>query len=477
MPARCIGGGVAVKDSTRELVEFFRKTKLTDIPPSVIETAKFAVMDSLGSAFAACRTDAGRILCECISQASDGKCTVIGRGSKASLMEACWVNASLAQVLDFDDTYEINSIGVSHPGPAVVPAAIAVCEKAGQSGDELLRAVVLGYEAAIRVAEAIEPRRDEFWGFANTQIMGAVTAASLLFELDSEQFVNAVGIAAASSPVPNTNMMWSITKRPMSWVKDAVGCAAASGAMSAIMAKRGFKGTRNGLDDIDGYYLLCGSRVYHEDKITGRLGELFKLQELSFKPYPTCRFMQSTLDSVSVIMKEHSLRKNDIVSIEVYVTPFLAEAFNVYEPPTMIDAQFSMPYAIAQIICGRTPSPDWYSPEAMSDPEIIRNARKVRLIPDSDVERLRVEQSILSPKVRVRTESGAQYEQQEYCAKGHPKKPFEREDFISKFKNCVGTNLSSGTVDKIVEGLEQIEMCEDISELLALLQATGGEER
>jgi len=464
-----------VNGTTERIVEFIRETKLADFPRPVVETAKYAVMDNLGSAYAAYGTDVGRIFCACISEVPQGECTVIGRGGKTSLIEACWVNASLAQVLDFDDTYEINSLGVSHPGPAVVPAAVACCEKAGSGGEELLRAVILGYEVAIRVAEAIEPRKDEFWGFANTQIMGAVTAASLLFELDRDQFVNAVGLAAASSPVPNTNMMWSITKRPMSWIKDAVGCAAMTGVMSALMAKQGFRGTRQGLDEVDGYYLLCGSMSYNEKKITQGLGRQYRLQELSFKPYPTCRFMQSTLDSLSIILNEHHLSKDDIECIEVFVTPFLAEAFSVYEPSSMIDAQFSLPYAIAQIMCGRVPSPAWYRGECMNDPNTIENARKVRLIPDREVERLRVEKSVLSPKVRVRTKKGLEYEKQEYCAKGHPTKPFEKEDFITKFKSCLEPTLNHGTVGKIVDIIGHLERCDDITTLLALLQVPEGE--
>jgi len=425
-------------------------------------------MDIIGQACAATGTAAGRMLLGCIPDTGKAPCSIFGTGRRASLMEACWLNASLAQVLDYDDTYEIASLGVSHPGPAVVPSALAVCESEGCDGKALIRAVVLGYEAACRTADAIEPREYEFWGFANTQIMGAVTASSILLGVDVDRFVNAIGIAASSSPVPNTNMMWSLTKRPMSWVKDAVGCAASSGVMSALMASRGFIGTRNGLDEQDGYYLLCGSRAYDEKKLVEALGKRYRLSNLSFKPYPTCRFMQSTLDSVSILMEKHGLGEEQIEEVVVFVTPFLAEAFSVYEPASMIDAQFSMPYAISRIICRDDPSPAWYGEGCMNDPQTRAAMKKVRLVPDEEVERKRAEQSILSPKVRIRTKNGDEFERQEYCAKGHPDKPFAPEDFTGKFTRCLEAVEMGDRAGRAITMIENLEEYGDIRELLAL---------
>ncbi|MBN2323769.1 MAG: MmgE/PrpD family protein, partial [Spirochaetes bacterium] len=247
---------------------------------------------------------------------------------------------------------------------------------------------------------------------------------------------------------------------------------------SAVMAGQGFCGTRNGLDEKDGDYLLCGSRSYDEERLTDGLGERYRLSDLSFKPYPTCRFMQSTLDSVSLIVKENDLDEKEIETVEVFVTPFLAEAFSVYEPESMIDAQFSMPYAIAGIIRRIDPSPEWYQEERMKDPETRAAMRKVRLVPDEEVERLRAERSILSPKVRIRTKGKKIYEGQEYCAKGHPKKPFSACDFTTKFTRCLESAGGGVPVERAVETIEHLEECEDIGGLLALFapqHGSGGE--
>ena len=300
---------------TEKLAYYISGIKYTDFSDSVINIAKFAVMDTIGAGIAACCTDIGKLYLKTKPQTDNGCCSILGEGVKTSLMEACFINASLCQVLDFDDTYEINSCAVSHPGPAVIPTALTVGEKVNCSGKELIKSIILGYEVVIRVAKAIEPRKDEFWGFANTQIMGAVTTAGVLLGLNEKELVMAIGIAAACSPVANTNMMWSLEKRPISWVKDGVGFVASTGVMSALLAKNGFVSSRRGLDKEDKYYLLCGSENYNEKEIVKNFGEKYEIENLSFKPYPTCRFIQSTLDAIGYLLRERNIKTQNIKTI------------------------------------------------------------------------------------------------------------------------------------------------------------------
>jgi 2-methylcitrate dehydratase PrpD len=463
-----------MENATGTLAQYIVGTQFRDFPGTTVQTAKYAILDNIGAAVAACRTDVGKCFLCCVSGEDSGPCTVVGVDGKKPIMEACFINSSLAQVLDFDDTYEIRSLGVSHPGPAVVWAALSAGEKQRCSGKELIRAVILGYESSIRVAEAIEPRQDEFWGFGNTQVIGAVTAASMLLGLNVEQTVNALGLAAATSPVPNTNMMWSLENRPMSWIKDGVGFASSTGVMCAMLAKNGFTGSQKGLDREDGYYLLCGSRDYKEERLVEEFGKPYKLDLLSFKPYPTCRFMQSTLDSVALIIEENKLHDEQIKTVEVYVTPYLARVFSVYRPASMIDAQFSLPYAVAMLLKRKTPSASWFAPDMIKNDEVVHSARKVKLIPDREVEKKRVGESILSPKVRITTQQGKIYKKQEYCAKGHPEKPFTRDDFLNKFRQNAGVLLDSDRITHLIEVIENLEGCGAIEDILRLLLLHGG---
>ncbi len=463
-----------MKNATGTLARSIVGIQFRDFPAATVRTAKYAILDNIGAAIAACGTDVGKRFLHCVSPEDSGSCTVVGVNGKKPIMEACFINSSLAQVLDFDDTYEIRSLGVSHPGPAVVWAALSVGEQQRCSGEELIRAVILGYESSIRVAEAIEPRQDEFWGFGNTQVIGAVTAASVLLRLNVEQTVNALGLAVSTAPVPNTNMMWSLEKRPMSWIKDGVGFASSTGVTCAMLAKNGFIGSQKGLDREDGYYLLCGSRDYREERLVKDFGRPYKLDLLSFKPYPTCRFMQSTLDSIVLVIEENKLLEEQIKTVEVYVTPYLARVFSVYRPASMVDAQFSLPYAAAMLLKRKTPSASWYAPDMIKNNEVLETARKVKLIPDREVEKRRVDESILSPMVRVVTKEGKIYEKQEYCAKGHPEKPFTRDDFLDKFRHNAEILLESDRITQLIEVIDNLEGCGAVEDVLMPLLSHGG---
>ncbi len=453
---------------TSTLAERIGRIGFGDLPETTVLQAKMAIMDNVGNALGALETEVGGIFLKSRSPSADGGCTIWGGAGRAAMMEAAFINAFLCQVLDFDDTVEIGSLAVSHPGPAIVPAAVAAAEIGKCTGKALIRAIVMGYEVAARLAKAIEPRRDDFWGFGNTQVMGAAAASAVVLDLPARALVNALGIAAASAPVPNTNMMWGLESRPMSWVKDGVGFAASTGLMSALLARNGLFGCQNALDARSGYYLLCGSSDYKDREILKGFGEDYLFDQLSFKPYPTCRFMQSSLDSLVMLLAETALTPADIETVEVYLTPYLAKVFNVTEPVSMIDAQFSLPYAAAMILKGVAPSPDWYSPENLTSPEIRRISRNIKLIADEAVERRRAEESVLSPKVRLRAKSGRVYEKQEYCAKGHPQKPFSRKDFEDKFRDNAVKSIGENRVRHVIESIDHLEACTDIAELIQL---------
>ena len=455
---------------TRSLAETICAIGYEDLPETTVRQARMAVLDNLGNALGACDTPVGKIFLESCSAPVDGGCVVWGTPRRAAMMEAGFVNASLAQVLDFDDTVEIESLAVSHPGPAVVPAALAAGETVRCSGKALIRGVTLGYEVATRLARAIEPRRDDFWGFGNSQVMGAAAAAATIFDLSAPAMVNALGIAAACAPVPNTNRMWGLETRPMSWVKDGVGIAAATGLTSALLARNGLFGCQDALDGRSGYHLLCGSADYKGEEIVKGLGSDFSIDRLSFKPYPTCRFMQSSLDSIRLLVVENGLAAECIQSVEVHLPPYLAKVFAVYAPATMTDAQFSLPYAAAMVLTQIAPSPDWYRPENLSSRDILAVARKVRLIESAQVERRRAEENVLSPEVRIRTSDGAVYERQEYCAKGHPRKPFTRHDFEQKFLNNTTAVIGKARANQVMRAIDRLDGCSDISELTGLVR-------
>lgn len=455
---------------TKQIVQRMIKTKFEDIPEKSLQAARFVILDSVGSAIAGANTDVGKRVIDLLSKGAPGASLAWGTNTLTSLNTACFVNSHSSQILDFDDTYEIKTLAVSHPGPAIVPLSLTMAAALNCKGPELLRAIVLGYEICMRFSDAIEPRDDDYFGFSNSQILGSVTAASVLLGLDEEAFINALGLAVSTSPIGNTKAMWSLDNRPMSWIKDGVGFISTTALTCAQMASIGFSATREALDPSNKYYKLCGSKAYKTEALTEDLGSKFKIHEISYKPYPTCRFMQSTLDTVKNIVADNNINGDSIEKIQINITPYLLQSFNERRPSSIVDAQFSLPYAISMIVARNVPSVGWYSSEVMNNPYILSIMDKVELTPDFEAEKRRGEGEGLSMDVILVLKNGQIHKQKTGFGRGNPANPVSKEDHIAKFLENMAEVFESEKSLCVAEEILGIGKTSEIQKLISMLR-------
>ena len=453
------------------------KARYTDFPQRVVEKAKQAILDAIACGIGGSKTKLANMILHSVEDKDkkEGKYTLYGHSTITSCLEAIFMNGTVSNALDFDDSYEMGSITISHPGATIIPAALAVGEKIDSDGRCMIVSTILGYEVAVRVAEALEPRADEIWSFGNHQVFGACVAASKLLGLNADQMVNSLSIAGSYAPVPSTRQMWSIDRRPMSWVKEATGLAALSGALAALLAREGFVGGRNILDAKSGFHSLAGSKNFNEEKMIDKFGQGgYRIDGLSFKPYPSCRFTHPSLDAVSLICQEHDLKPGDIKHITVEVVSNLEKYFSVYKPKTMIDAEFSLPYVLTMVIM-RIPVQEWYDPSKLMDEGIGNYQTKIKIKASSILENLYFKKHILASKVQVTLYNGRTFTEQINFAKGHPRNPLTSEELENKFKNLVSPVLGPARAATIIEVVNNLEEIKFISKLTQLFRATSTE--
>jgi 2-methylcitrate dehydratase PrpD len=129
---------------TRRLAEFVVCTSSSDIPPDARLQARRALLDTLGVTLAGSNENASRIVASMIrEQGGVEESTVLGHGFQAPAAEAALVNGTSGHALDFDD---VNSSMRGHPSVPLLPAVLAVAEKLGSSGRDVVDAFVLGFE-------------------------------------------------------------------------------------------------------------------------------------------------------------------------------------------------------------------------------------------------------------------------------------------------------------------------------------------
>lgn len=457
---------------TKRMVEYTVGTKFENYPKEVIERTKVLILDSIGCSLGGSRSAIGdSVLATFTKMGGNEEATLIGGGIRVPSIQAAFVNGTNANALDFDDTYLSNGIG--HPGSSIIPAAMAVGEWKKASGKDIINAIITAYDVGNRIGLAIQPtyeRLQKVWGVGTWQTFGAVVAAAKTMNLNSDQMFNAFGVAGATAPLPNTQKWgWDISERPIHWVKEPTGWPCWTGTLAAILAENGFIGNRYILDGENGFWIMAGSDRCDYEKMTLGLGsEYVVMHDMSIKPYSCCRWQHPALDCIKLIKQKNDLQPADVK--EIIINSFSwVKSQEVYEPSSVIDAQFCIPYTATMVVMGYKPGPGWYTAENLNNKEIVSLASKVKVNVDPELEKIYVEGNVLSAKVEVITQKGERLCEFVRIPSGDPRNPLTMEEIEDKFRTQASYVLDEEDIFRAMKMISDFEKLDNISELMAIL--------
>lgn len=429
-----------------------------DLPDEVVEHAKKLTLDAIGIALGAeHRAISSEAFIDGVDAlANGGDVTVFSSHQELEPEYAALLNGALVHSLDYDDTHR----GASHhPGAAVIPAAIAAAEAADRDvdGQELLTAIVAGYEIDCRLGMAINPELHYARGFHGTGTcgtFGATAAAGKIAGLDGEKLTNAFGLngsQASGSMQFLSNGAWNKRAHP--------GLAAHAGILAVSFADAGFYGSSAPIEGEDGF--LSG---YSDDPkpelATKGLGEESELLQTGMKPYPCCRYMHPALDALFSLLSENSISSE---SVERVVVELPRAGVNIVgkpierkqRPQSFVDAQFSMPFGVALAITEGDAGIDSF----LEASETEHDERFEKLMDATAVESTdRVNEPYpekWSAYVRLEA-AGQQYEEHVEFAKGEPENPMSWEEVTEKFEELTD-HLSPETRDEALDGVRSLE--------------------
>lgn len=365
-----------MESQTELLADYICKARFENFPMKVVDKAKKCIMDSIGCALGGYRTEQGRKIINVMKEFNGRhESTIIGDSEKLSCLQASFVNTHLANLLDFDDTYKF----LGHPNNTIVPPGLALGEKFHVSGLSYLTAVIVGYEVSIRLCLALCPTstRLKAIGLPVTpwQTIAAATVCAKLLNLNKEQVADAIGIAGSYASVPVR--LVKVEDQPYCAKNGKMGHASASGVLAALLAKAGVVGNRRVLDKEANYWVATGSDRCDFERMTKDLGKEYEINDVSFKPYPCCRYLHPALDAVKSMMSGGEASIGDISAITVR-TIELPPVFHDKKPQTMFDLQYNLPYPIAMMFLGVKPGLDWYAEDKIEAFRRLGIVNKVR---------------------------------------------------------------------------------------------------
>lgn len=330
-------------------------------PPAVRDRSALMVLDILAATVGALP---GKMALSALQSSRvlypGDEATVWFRGDRLTRIGAVFANASAASALDIDDGHRG---AAGHAGAAVVPAALAVAEVVGASGPELLDAIALGYDIALRVAASRRIEHITHYNCGTWGTYGAAAAAGRLLRLSDTEMMQALSIAGVEAPV----MLPSRTSTRMgSTVKEGLAWAAVVGLAAVERARAGGTGPED---------LLDRPSVYDMEFMTGELGHRWEVTKTYLKPYACCRYIHAAIDAITALRKPG----RPIKSLTVEIFPTGLNLGNQIAPHSLEGAQYSYPFSCALAALRGPEALRPVDPASLEDPEVLELSARVNL--------------------------------------------------------------------------------------------------
>ncbi len=298
-----------------ELTGFITDLSFDQVPQEIVNRAKLHVFDTLGAMFAGAGTEesrAARDLIEEMSPVTEGAgIPVPGFGFSAPLPSAVLLTCVATRMTETDD---IDLSSCTTPGSVVVPTALCAAFQRGASGKGFFEGVLAGYEVITRLGAAANGPEILYRGIWPTYLcgtIGAATVVSRILGLSPEQTRHALAISLALSSGLAARIKRGLTSR---WF--TLGCAAQNGLSAAFAAERGFIGDTEALDTV--FPSVYGLDIDKKTLLDG-LGEKFRIEEVSLKPYCSARQAISPIEAFRWLLKTHQVDPESIEDVQVIV--------------------------------------------------------------------------------------------------------------------------------------------------------------
>lgn len=449
------------KTIARRMAEFALELQYDDLPSDVIEEVKRFLYDSVGCALGGFNTHDVKAMLEIYSDmGGKPEATLFGSGEKLPAANATLLNSLMIRALDFNDIYWKED--PSHPSD-LIPAALAMAERQNSSAKELIVAIVLAYEFEQRLCLFAKPGvRERKWHHATlTQFVSPIVAGRLL-GLDAEQMENAIGISGGHNFTPG-----AAAAGQLSMMKNTVDpMAVQSGVIAALMAEKGFTGTRAIFEGKEGLMDILGDD-WDEEALLGGLGESFKILECSMKAFPTEALTHSHITCALKIVRDHDVLPDDIKEIKVTT---IARAVDIlfdpekYNPKSRETADHSLPYVIAAAVVDRKITTDQFSDERIADPKIRSVLPKI--VGEASEEFEKMFPAKQPSKVVITLNDGTAYTEKVDYPKGDPREPMSQDDLDDKFKGLTSLILDDESRRKIKDTIWNLESLNNVSDLM-----------
>jgi 2-methylcitrate dehydratase PrpD len=443
----------------RQLADWVCDLREHPLPEDVVGATRWAMLDILGVCVRGAGLSVVRPALELArTMPAPNGATLVVYGDRCAVGYGAYANAAFAHSCEFDDGH----LRAGHPGAVVVPTALAVGEQVDASGDDLLRAVVAGYQVMALTLAPIHRRVLEIgWhGMKIAGVFGAAAAAGFLLGLDAPTLAHALAIAASDA---SGTMEYDQTGGEVKRLHAAM--AARSGIDAAILAAAGMTGPPSAFEGPRGIWRLFGwdsEPVFDET-----LWQRFQIFDRLVKLRPSVGTNHAALDAVTTMVRDSPFGPDDVDGISVTIAPALyPKASAIRRPSDQIGAQTSLAFNLALVVAKGDDRLDHYlDPEVWQDETVGALTDRVTVAAGAPSAGRSVD---LGATVVVQLKDGRRLERRVDAFRGHPSNPATGQEVEAKYRSLADDVLGAGPASALaaaVGGLDSTTSARQLAEL------------
>ncbi len=416
--------------------------KTGPIPNEVKEEARKCLLDEVGAMLVGANLMKDQ-LGSYLTMFSGDDATAVGLGRKTSLQNAALVNGISGHAYDFDDGHRFSTV---HLGSAIIPAVLAVAEKENMAMDDVLRGIIIGYEAAIRMGNCIQPghRGRGFHASGTVGTIGAAIGVAALLDFGEEQMKSTLSAACTSAGGILEMQKDSSTMKPYN-----IGRAAHDGATSALVVKAGFQGPLDPLDGDFGF-LKAYSDTCKAEVLSLEHNANYNICGCYHKPYASCRHTHGAVYAAIRAVGDNNINWRDIENIDVDMYSQGIKGHDHTDVPSIVEGKMSTPYCIALALITGKIGVASFTEEAINDADILALTKKVSVNADEELTSWVPKKR--AARITIALKNKETYMFQADYAFGEPELPMTIDDFRAKTTElALAAGRGEGEVEKIID--------------------------
>jgi 2-methylcitrate dehydratase PrpD len=431
------------------------------LPDEATEHAKHHLLDTLAAMISGSELLPGQAAQRYIrAHGGKGAATIAGTKLTAAPSDAALANGVMAHADETDDSHNASR---SHPGCAIVPAALAVGEELGIDGARFLRAVTLGYDVGTRVVMAMGGAEFSYESsLATHSIAGtfcAAAAAACAAGLNARQMRWALDYTAQQS---SGIVAW---RRDTDHIEKAFvfgGMTARNGVTAALVVRSGWNGVEDIFSGADNFFQAYAPKAKPE-RLVEKLGERYEVVQTDIKKWSVGSPIQGPLDAIEAIRSKRRFEFDQVRRVTVRLAPSVAAVVDNRDIPDIC-----LQHMVAVMLVDKTVSfHAAHDKPRMQDAAVLRHRAKVELVRDGElVQFLPVRITV----VEIELADGTRLSERISAVRGTPRNPMSRTEVMEKARDLTAPILGREKSERLIDTVYAIETVTDIRNLQPLLQ-------